>query len=89
MRALVLEGNGELLVKTVPVPEPVHPRSVLVRMTAAGVCGSDLPRAFDGGVYQYPLIMGHEFSGVVEIADNDRRCAPGDIWSSRRWTARR
>ena len=77
-RALVLEGNGELVVKAVPVPEPTHPHSVLIRVTAAGVCGSDLPRAFGDGAYHYPLIMGHEFSGVVEIADSDLRYSRGD-----------
>ena len=37
----------------------------LVRVVAAGVCGSDIPRAFSGGAYHYPLVMGHEFAGVV------------------------
>lgn len=37
---------------------------------AAGICGSDLPRAFDGGAYHYPIVVGHEFAGVVKESTN-------------------
>jgi L-iditol 2-dehydrogenase len=71
MRALVLESNGQLLYHP---DRPVPPAPtvglgvescVLVRVAACGVCGSDIPRAFEGGAYHYPLVLGHEFSGVV------------------------
>lgn len=38
----------------------------LIRVKACGICGSDLPRVFDGKVYHFPLVIGHEFSGVIE-----------------------
>lgn len=65
MKALVLESNGSLLFKNVPDPEPDKPDSILVRILAVGVCGSDVPRAFAHGAYHYPIILGHEFSGEV------------------------
>lgn len=37
---------------------------------AAGICGSDLPRAFSGGAYHYPIVVGHEFAGVVKDSKN-------------------
>ena len=37
---------------------------------AAGICGSDIPRVYKTGTYSYPLIPGHEFSGVVEELGN-------------------
>ena len=69
MNALVLQSPGKLVFQSnQPVPEePPAPESVLVRVAACGVCGSDIPRAFDdGGAYHYPLVLGHEFSAVVE-----------------------
>lgn len=72
MRALVLEANGQLVYHA-DRPVPPAPtvglgveNTVLVRVAACGVCGSDIPRAFEGGAYHYPLVLGHEFSGVVE-----------------------
>jgi L-iditol 2-dehydrogenase len=44
---------------------------VLVRVKAAGICGSDIPRIYKTGTYSYPLIPGHEFSG--EVVDTGKR----------------
>lgn len=45
---------------------------VLVKVMAAGICGSDIPRAFTTGAHVKPLIIGHEFSGqVVETKTED------------------
>ena len=46
--------------------EPVAgPGEALVRVTAAGICGTDL-KIFTGGMpASYPVIMGHEISGDV------------------------
>jgi len=79
MRALVLEANG-CLVFDANRAEPPAPteglgveKTVLVRVAACGVCGSDIPRAFEGGAYHYPLVLGHEFSGVVETNGEARK----------------
>lgn len=65
MKALVWTGKGQVEVRERPIPDTAG--KVLIRVAYAGICGSDL------GVYQgthpwarAPLIMGHEFSGVVE-----------------------
>lgn len=65
MKAYVLrEINGFHLED---VEEPiVKDNEVLVAVKAAGICGSDIPRIYQTGTYSYPLIPGHEFSGVVE-----------------------
>ena len=68
--SVVLSENARLEIERRPVPKRPGPDWVLVRVVAAGVCGSDIPRAFSGGAYRYPLVMGHEFAGVVaEPAD--------------------
>jgi L-iditol 2-dehydrogenase len=64
MKALVLEANGILKYKDIPEPKMASDECLL-RVKYSGVCNSDMYRAYDKGAYFYPLIMGHEFSGVV------------------------
>jgi L-iditol 2-dehydrogenase/galactitol-1-phosphate 5-dehydrogenase len=78
MKAMVLESPGQLTYADVPEPERVGSRPVLVRIAAVGVCGSDLLRYAKGTAYHYPLILGHEFSAVVEEAPADSSFARGD-----------
>ena len=57
------------------VPEP-SPGAVLLRMTQAGICGSDL-HVWRGDQVNVPLpptgrAMGHEGTGVVEISRRRR-----------------
>src|SRR5512134_1267370 len=66
VKALVLEANARLAWRDVPMPARPDRGWALVRIEAAGVCGSDLHRAFEGGAYHTPLIMGHELAGTVE-----------------------
>lgn len=65
MKALVLREYSTLVYEDVPVP-PLAGDEVLVRVTACGICGSDV-HGLDGrtGRRQPPLIMGHEAAGVV------------------------
>ncbi len=65
MHALVYLGTHHLEVQDVPVPTP-GPDEVLIKVGYAGVCGSDL-HGFEGrsANRRPPLIMGHEFSGVI------------------------
>lgn len=66
MKALVLEENGKLKIKNDwPIAEAPSEDAVLIKVEACGVCGSDIPRGFENGAYHYPLVMGHEFSGIV------------------------
>ena len=66
MRALLCPRPGELTLIERPVPE-VAPRSALVRLRRAGVCGTDL-HIFEGTqpYFAYPRVIGHELSGEVE-----------------------
>lgn len=69
MLAARLHGPGDLRVVTEPVPEP-GPGSELVRVTAVGICGSDLHWFAEGGIgdarVSTPLVIGHEAAGVIE-----------------------
>jgi L-iditol 2-dehydrogenase len=78
VRAVVLEGPNTLVVADVPEPEKVGHRPVLIRIGAVGVCGSDVLRFGKGKAYHYPLVLGHEFSGIVEQAPQDSHLVKGD-----------
>ena len=64
MNAWVLRNIGEITYVDVPMPEPGE-AEVLVRVKAAGICGSDIPRIYRDGAHKMPLIPGHEFAGEV------------------------
>lgn len=70
MKAVVLTANNNLDYRDVPVPT-YGPDEILVRVAFCGICGSDLPRVFDNGARSYPIILGHEFSGIVEAIGNN------------------
>jgi 2-desacetyl-2-hydroxyethyl bacteriochlorophyllide A dehydrogenase len=48
-----------------PIPEPA-PDEVLIRVMASGICGTDVHIFRGEYLGGYPVIPGHEFSGVVE-----------------------
>lgn len=65
MHACVLHNVGDLRFEDVPRPD-AGPGEVVLRVAACGVCGSDIPRVFVKGTYNFPMIPGHELAGVVE-----------------------
>lgn len=80
MKALVWRGPHEMTVDEVPEPRP-EPGEAVVRSEAAGICGSEV-EGYLGMMPNRvpPLVMGHEFAGVV--------VATGD-GVDRRWMDRR
>jgi L-iditol 2-dehydrogenase len=73
-------GKGNVEIRDVPEPMP-GPRQVKVEVKAAGVCGSDLHIYYDEIAIPIrpPVIMGHEFSGVVvQVGDQVRGVQMGD-----------
>jgi len=64
VKAAVLYAKNDLRYEEVPTPEPGH-KEVLVKVKAAGICGSDIPRVLGDAAHYYPIILGHEFSGEV------------------------
>ncbi len=67
MKALVIEDIKKLVYKDIEIPK-VEEDKVLIRVRACGICGSDVPRVRDGGVHNFPIVVGHEFAGdIVKI----------------------
>ncbi len=71
MKAYVLEAIGKLTYKEVEKPI-LKQGEALIRVEAAGICGSDIPRIYETGAYYFPLIPGHEFSGTVEAVFEEK-----------------
>ncbi|HEV8639815.1 MAG TPA: alcohol dehydrogenase catalytic domain-containing protein [Methylomirabilota bacterium] len=70
MKAAVLHGPRDLRVEPVLEPQPGSDE-VVVRVVAAGLCGTDY-RIWTGfRAVTYPRIMGHEFVGVVDRVGPD------------------
>ena len=72
MRVVRLHGPRDLRMGT--EPEPVPPAGErLVRITAVGICGSDLHWMAEGAIgetrLERPLVLGHEFAGVLDSAN--------------------
>src|ERR671918_803632 len=65
MLAAVLESApGGLRVEEIPVPEP-RAGEVLVKVSACGVCHTDLHVMKAEVAFPVPAVMGHEISGTV------------------------
>lgn len=81
MLAARLHGPRDLRIEQVPPPPAPHRGEVLLRVTATGICGSDLHTYKEGRIgdttLRSPLILGHEFSGVVERAGTGVKLRPG------------
>lgn len=82
MKALLYRKPGRANGGIVDVPEPVcGDDQVVIRVKACGICKpADTSHDRNGAVLgRYPVIPGHEFSGVVErIGKNVTHFKPGD-----------
>ena len=80
MRAVRWHARGDVRVEEVPPPPPPGPGEVQLQVRWCGICGTDLEEWLDGPLFipaaaphpvtgtAAPLILGHEFAGVVVAA---------------------
>lgn len=77
MKAAVLHAPGDIRFEDVPTPK-ISSNEVLIRVRAAGICGSDIPRVMVTGTYHFPTIPGHEFAGeIAKIGEKVKNVAVG------------
>jgi L-iditol 2-dehydrogenase len=70
-----LHGPRDLRVEHLSDPQPSASAEVLIRVEAAGICGSDLHTYLDAEIgdtkLKSPLVLGHEFAGTIEAVGED------------------
>lgn len=76
MKAVVKYGieDNKVELREMPVPA-IGPEDVLLEVKAAGICGSDIEmwRGFCSSTINVPVIMGHEFCGVIDRTGKEVR----------------
>jgi L-iditol 2-dehydrogenase len=81
MLAARLHGPADIRVEEIPAPGSPPPGHALIRVKAVGICGSDLHTYRHARIGDTelagPLILGHEFAGVVEQVGAD--CMDGEL----------
>ncbi|QNM10006.1 zinc-dependent alcohol dehydrogenase [Wansuia hejianensis] len=69
MKALVKQGHGlgmeGVVLADLPKPVPKE-NEVLIKVMACGICGTDLHIIADEYAHTPPIVLGHEFTGVIE-----------------------
>jgi (R,R)-butanediol dehydrogenase/meso-butanediol dehydrogenase/diacetyl reductase len=86
MRAIRIHGRDDVRLEDVPIPD-LYPGHVLLRITAAGICGTDSALARFGEAVvpagtpaRWPVVLGHEFAGeVLEVGPGVDELAEGDL----------
>lgn len=80
MRALCWNGVNDLRVESVPDPEILNPRDVILKVKLSTTCGSDL-HFIDGYIptMREGDVIGHEFMGeIVDVGKEVRKVKKGD-----------
>lgn len=79
MKAAVFHRPGDIRFDTVPDPRLELATDIILKVTSTAICGSDL-HILSGVVPQKePMIMGHEFMGIVEeVGKEVKRLKKGD-----------
>jgi threonine dehydrogenase-like Zn-dependent dehydrogenase len=80
MKAVTWQGKRDVRVETVPDPEIREPTDAIIKVTASGICGSDLHLYEVLGSFIDPGdVLGHEPMGIVEEVGADvSHIKPGD-----------
>lgn len=71
MKAAVIHGPGKVTCDTIDDPKLKDQTDIILKVTATAICGSDL-HIYSGGIPQpRPMVLGHEFMGIVEEVGKD------------------
>lgn len=80
MKAVVLQKGNQLALEEVSKPEIIDPDDIVVKVTTAAICGSDVHIKY-GEIPGIPpgTVIGHEFVGLVDdVGPAVTRFSPGD-----------
>lgn len=79
MKALVFRDIGHIELDEIPIPKVTQPDDVLLRVSAVGICGTDIKILEGKHHFKKNTVLGHEFCGtVVEIGSHVTHIKVGD-----------
>ena len=79
MKAVHYEGPFKVSVKDVELPKIQHPDDVIVKVTTAAICGSDLHMYQGRMAAEAGLVFGHENMGtIIEVGAGVTLLEKGD-----------
>lgn len=70
MKAIVVEKANKVILKEVPIPNP-DKGYARIKVSACAICATDLELIGGNIPANYPIIPGHEWSGVVDAVSDD------------------
>jgi len=78
LKQLICNQPGELELKKIKKP-PIKSKEAIVKIKRIGICGTDL-HAYEGTqpYFDYPRVLGHELSGVIEEIEDGEDLQIGD-----------
>ena len=79
MKAAVIHGPGKITCDNIDDPQIENQDDIILKVTSTAICGSDL-HIFSGGIPQpRPMVLGHEFMGIIEeVGKGVTHLKPGD-----------
>lgn len=79
MKAAVIHAPGKITCDTIDDPIIKNSDDIILKVTSTAICGSDL-HIFSGGIPQpRPMVLGHEFMGIIEeVGKGVTHLKPGD-----------
>lgn len=79
MKAAVIHSPGKITCDNIDDPKLQAPDDIILKVTSTAICGSDL-HIYSGGIPQpRPMVLGHEFMGIIEeIGKNVTHLKVGD-----------
>jgi L-iditol 2-dehydrogenase len=78
MKAAVLRAKNDIRYEDIDAPI-ILPNEVLIEVRATGICGSDIPRVLGDAAHYYPIVLGHEFSGIIaDVGEQVSNVKKGD-----------
>ena len=79
MKAAVIHSPGKITCDTIDDPKIKEQDDIILKVTSTAICGSDL-HIYSGGIPQpRPMVLGHEFMGIIEeVGKNVTHLKVGD-----------
>jgi S-(hydroxymethyl)glutathione dehydrogenase/alcohol dehydrogenase len=80
MKAVTFQGQKQMEVKQVSDPKIEDSTDAIIKITASGICGSDLHLYHQGDLMMDPgFVIGHEPMGIVEeVGKSVKKLKKGD-----------